>query len=243
VSDIDIHHLGAAYVLDALDDRERAAFEAHYASCEVCHADVVDFQGAVASLAASSATAPPHALKAKVMGEVAATRQVSPLLPDVVVDLADRRRRNRRWLTSAVGAAAAIVAFFAGALVFGGGGQSQYAQALDHVLSQRDARFIELAGTDAVPDGGVVRVAWSDQIDTAVLVADDLPEAPAGRAYELWSIGADGPVAMGVLDRASDGRLREVLALGAAPDAWGMTIEPAAGSPVPTGDILYLGDA
>ena len=30
MSDIDIHHLAAAYALDALDSHERAAFEAHY---------------------------------------------------------------------------------------------------------------------------------------------------------------------------------------------------------------------
>ena len=35
MSDIEIHHLGAAYALDALDDRERAAYEAHFATCAV----------------------------------------------------------------------------------------------------------------------------------------------------------------------------------------------------------------
>ena len=47
VSDIDIHHLGAAYALDALDERERAAYEAHYATCEICRTDVREFRRAL----------------------------------------------------------------------------------------------------------------------------------------------------------------------------------------------------
>jgi anti-sigma factor RsiW len=40
VSGIDIHQLAAAYALDALDDRERAEFEAHYPTCPVCRPEV-----------------------------------------------------------------------------------------------------------------------------------------------------------------------------------------------------------
>ncbi|MBI5090595.1 MAG: anti-sigma factor [Actinobacteria bacterium] len=244
MSDIDIHHLAAAYALDALDDRERAAFEAHYASCEVCHSDVLDFRATVASLAGASSTPPPAGLKAKVLSEISTTRQLSPLLPDAVVDLVDRRRRQRRWTMSAVAAAAVVVAFVAGALVVDrGGNEPGYAAELESVLGQPDGRIVTLAGTDAGEGAGMVRVAWSDRLDAAVLLADGLPAAPEGRAYELWLIGADGPVAMGVLDRAGDGQLREVLDVDAVPDAWGVTIEPASGSPTPTGDVLYLGEA
>ena len=49
MSDIDIHHLSAAYALDALDERERMAFEAHYPSCDVCRADVIDFRDTIAT--------------------------------------------------------------------------------------------------------------------------------------------------------------------------------------------------
>jgi anti-sigma-K factor RskA len=242
VSDIDIHHLGAAYALDAIDDHERDVFEAHYASCDVCSADVVDFRATVASLAGASSAPPPAGLKAKVLSEVAATRQLSPLLPDVVVDLVARRRRQRRWLVSAVAAAAAVVAFVAGVLVVDRDGEPGYAAALDDVLSQPDARFIQLDDTDAAP-GGTVRVAWSDEANTAVLVADGLPTAPEGRAYELWLIDADGPTPMRVLDRAAGGRLRQVLDIDADPDAWGVTIEPASGSDTPTGAVLFSAEA
>jgi anti-sigma factor RsiW len=63
VSDIDIHHLSAAYALDALDARERAAFEAHYPSCDVCRADVLDFRSTLAVVAEAEAVAPPADLR------------------------------------------------------------------------------------------------------------------------------------------------------------------------------------
>lgn len=242
MSDIDIHHLGAAYALDALDERERMAFEAHYPSCDVCRADVIDFRATITHLAEASSTPPPAALKARVMADIAQTRQLSPLLPAAVIDLAERRRRRQRWTGSGLAVAAAVVAFIAGSTLVNHDDQPAYAAQLETVLGQDDARFVTLANTGAGNAAGSVKVAWSDRIDSAVLLADDLPAAPDGQAYELWLIGADGPEPMSVLDNADDGQMRAVLDVDTAPQAWGVTIEPAGGSPAPTGDILYLAE-
>jgi hypothetical protein len=239
MSDIDIHHLTAAYALDALDDRERMAFEAHYPSCEVCRTDVFEFRGTATHLAEASAVVPPTDLKSRVMAEVAQTRQLSPLLPAAVIDLAERRRRRQRWTTGGMAAAAAVVAFVAGSVLVGGDNQPAYAAELETVLGQDDAQFVSLPATGGTTDGSV-KVAWSDELDSAVLLGDGLPAAPDGQAYELWLIDADGPQAMSVLDAADNGELRSVLDIDASPQAWGVTIEPEAGSPKPTGDVLYL---
>jgi anti-sigma-K factor RskA len=239
MTDIDIHHLGAAYALDALDERERIAFEAHYPACEVCRADVIDFRATVTHLAEASSVAPPSALRAQVMADISHTRQLSPLLPTAVIDMAERRRRRQRWTGAAMAVAAAVVVIVAGTIVVGGDDQPAYAAKLETVLVQDDARFVTLATTGSDAGAGSVKVAWSDELDSAVLLADDLPAAPAGKAYELWLIGADGPVPMNVLDRASDGQVRKVLDISTAPQAWGVTIEPDTGSPAPTGEILY----
>ena len=66
----DLHHLAAAYALDALEPDERAAFEAHYPSCEICSREVVEFRQTAAVLAAQTATPPPADLRAAVMAEV-----------------------------------------------------------------------------------------------------------------------------------------------------------------------------
>jgi anti-sigma-K factor RskA len=107
------------------------------------------------------------------------------------------------------------------------------------VLRHDDAQLATLAGSD-VSAVGTVRIAWSDELGSAVLLADGLPAAPHGHAYELWMIGDGGPVAMDVLDDADDGRMREIIDVSARPQGWGLTIEPASGSPTPTGDVLYV---
>ena len=80
MSDIEIHHLGAAYALDALDERERLAFEAHYSACEVCRTDVRDFRATAADLAVLTTSAPSPGTRAKVLAEIATTRS-SPRCP------------------------------------------------------------------------------------------------------------------------------------------------------------------
>jgi anti-sigma-K factor RskA len=241
VSDIDIHHLGAAYALDALDERERVAFEAHYPACDVCRIDVIDFRATLTHLAEASASPPPLALKDRVMADIAQTRQLSPLLPAAVIDLAERRRRRQRWAGSLMASAAAVAAFTAGALVVNRDDQPAYAAELEAVLGQNDGRLVTLTAADA-GSAGSVKVAWSETLDSAVFLADDLPPAPAGKAWELWLINEDGPVAMSVLDDARDGQVRAVFDVDSRPVAWGVTLEPESGSPVPTSDVFYRAD-
>jgi anti-sigma-K factor RskA len=238
MSDIDIHHLAAAYALDALDSRERAVFEAHYPSCDVCHADVLDFRSTLAVVAEAEAIAPPADLRRRVLDEIAQTRQLSPHLPASVTDLAERRRRRQRMTATVVAAAAAAGLFTAGALIVDRGDSPAYATELAKVFDHSDARLVTLDGGG----DGRVRVAWSGGAERAVLLADDLPEAPDGMAYELWLIDDQGPVPMNVLDRADGGEIRDAIVIDgdeSEPTAWGITLEPASGSASPTGDILF----
>lgn len=236
MSDIEIHHLGAAYALDALDERERLAFEAHYSTCEICRTDVHEFRATAAELGGLATAPPPVALRAKVLADIAATRQLSPL-PGGVVRLADRRRSRPVMMAASI--AAAALCFAVGAWIAGGRSGDDPGDVGDEVaalLAEPGVQVAELSG-----DGdGTIRVVWSD--DRAAIVGSDLREAPDGRAYELWLIDADGrPVPMGLLDPADGGVLGGVIALapGAAPSAWGVTLEDDAGAAAPSEPILY----
>jgi anti-sigma-K factor RskA len=138
-----------------------------------------------------------------------------------------------------VAAAAAAGVFTAGALLVGGEESPAYAAELARVLEHSDARLVTLDGDG----GGQVRVAWSGGAERAVLLADDLPEAPDGMAYELWLIDDSGPLPMHMLDGADGGEIRDAVVMDGdlqrQPTAWGITLEPAAGSASPTGEILY----
>jgi anti-sigma-K factor RskA len=257
VSDNDVHHLAAAYALDAVDEHERALFEAHYRSCDICRVDVVEFRETLALLSAADTSMPPPSVKDHVMAEIARTRQLSPVVRhrraveervieervgDVEADDVLAARRTRRTTAMLLAAAAVVGVLAAGAIVLDRDTAPSYASALAEVLDQPDGRVVDLEPTDG-GSGADVRVAWSETAGRAVLLADGLSEAPDGSAYELWLIEADGPAAMHVLDSAADGAIRDVMDLETDPVAWGVTIEPEAGSPVPTGEVIFLADA
>jgi anti-sigma-K factor RskA len=229
---IDIHRLAAAYALDALDDDERAAFEAHYPSCPDCRTDVVDFRRVAADLAIAESAPPPPEVRARVLDEISRTRQMSPRT-GVVADLAAARRARAR--VSVLAAAAALVVVVAGVLIVTRAGGDDFSEQLAEVIEQPDSRLVTLAG-----DAGQVEVAWSPSARRVALVADGLADPGAGRVYELWLIGAGGPTPMRLLERGEGGAIREILDLPGDPVAWGITIEPAGGSPAPTGEILYV---
>ncbi|NNE94558.1 MAG: anti-sigma factor [Acidimicrobiales bacterium] len=231
----DLHHLAAAYALDALDESERREFEAHYPSCAICSAEVSDYRETAALLAESATTSPPADLKDRLMAEIGSTRQIAPILPDRVVDLAERKRRNaprQRVLALAAAAVVAVVGFLGGLQVARSGDD------LDDVLVAVDAETLPLEGT-----AGNARVVWSPSEDRAVLIASDLSDPGTGRAYELWLIDAGGPNATGLFRPDADGTVRIQLDLdGRSPAAWGITNEPDTGSDQPTGEILLIGE-
>lgn len=231
----DLHHLAAAYALDALDDSERRAFEAHYPSCAICSAEVSDYRETAAHLAEASLTPPPADLKARLMAEIATTRQIAPIVPDRVVDLAERKRRNQPRQRILAMAAAAIVAVvgFVGGLQFAGSNDDP-----DAILAAADAETLRLEG-----EAGTARVVWSPSEDRAVLIASNLGHPGVGQGYELWLIDADGPNPTGLFTPDEEGNARVVFDLdGRTPAAWGITIEPDTGSDQPTGEILLVAE-
>jgi anti-sigma-K factor RskA len=241
-TNMNIHHLAAAYALDALDERERAAFEAHYSACDICSHDVGDFRATLAEMGGAAAAAPSAALKARVMQQISETRQLSPLLPAHVVDLATRRRRVSTSLLAVAAAVLLIVGASAFLIGRSSQGDTSFAGSLERVLAQPDSHMVDLGAVSGAA-AGHVRVAWSPTTHETVFIADGLAAPADGKAYELWLIDGSGAVAMHLLDPARNGAVRRILSMDATPQKWGVTIEPQQGTTVATGDMLFLGQA
>ena len=239
MSGIDIHQLAAAYALDAVDERERAEFEAHYPTCAVCRPEVAGFRETLSQVAASVAVDPPSSLKANVMAEIGNTRQLSPLLPNPVVDLADHRRSRQRMVRG-LSVAAALILIALGAFVVGrnaGDSGDPYSDAAARIFASPDVRIATLDGTGT----GTFKVAWSPSNNEAVVLGDGLVDPGTGKAYELWMIDATGAHAMDLLDKADGGQVRRALPVDGAPDQWAITVEPEGGVDQATGDIIFAG--
>lgn len=223
----ELHHLAAAYALDALDDDERRVFEAHYPTCEFCRAEVAEFRATATALAAAVAAPAPSDLKAKVMGEVARTRQVPPLP-------ADRREPGRRSFRTLALVAAALVVVAVGGLT---ALRSLRSNPLEEVVAAPDAVTVDLEG-----GVGTLRVVWSAERDQVALIGDGLQDPGEGKEYQLWLLGEDGSAAPEGVFSPEDGRLRAVLTVADQDSAgWGVTIEPEGGSEVPTDPLVYVG--
>jgi anti-sigma-K factor RskA len=237
MSSNDIHQLAAAYALDAVDERERAEFEAHYPACPVCRPEVAGFRETLSQVAAGVAVSPPASLKANVMAEINATRQLSPLLPESVIDLATHRQRQRMARTLSVAAALILIAL--GAFVVGrrSSDTNVYGEAAARVFAAPDVKIAKLDGTGT----GTFTVAWSPNLEQAVVMGDGLVDPGTGKAYELWMIDDAGPHAMHLLDKAAGGTVRKPVTVDGSPTQWAVTVEPQGGVEEPTGDPIFAG--
>ena len=178
----DLHHLAAAYALDALDADERRSFEQHYPTCDVCNAEVHEYRETAARLGAATATMPSAGLRDRVMDEIARTRQIAPIVPDRVVDLAEHRRRrtNLSWGSALVGAAAAVVIAFIGAIVVFRGGTADVSDAdLVALLAAPDAAVEPLSGSG----DGAISVVWSAERDAVAVIGAELSDPGDERTY------------------------------------------------------------
>jgi anti-sigma-K factor RskA len=105
-------------------------------------------------------------------------------------------------------------------------------------------RVVALAGTEAAPAAtGTIVISGDGEYGT--LVVDGLPPLDAARQYQLWLIEDGQRTSGGVFSVSSEGYGAMEIA---SPEplsrysAFGITVEPAGGSPGPTGDKV-LGSA
>ena len=203
-----IEELLGVYALNAVDDEERAAVEAHLADCPRCRAEV-DAHREVASHLSLGGAPAPGGLWERIAGAIEG--EAPPPLRLVVADgasgasssrsvLADRPRWQRSGL--AVLAAAAAIAIIAVAV-----------SSVTRVDDLEDDRSIETAALEAIAspearvadlvgDDGAVLVRAAVLPDgTSYLFADNLPELD-DRIYQLWGASGDQVVSLGPMGSA-----------------------------------------
>ncbi len=229
MADGGLHDQLAAYALDALDERERKAFEVHLADCRECRAELADFRETVSLLAEGAAgPAPPDALRERILGEA---RKERPSQSVVVL------RPRRALRLTAIAAAAAVAA----AIGFG-----VWAASLSNSLdAERSARAAEARAAAILADADSTRVPMGERGELvrspdgdAVMVVRNLAPAPEGQTYEAWVIDSGGPVKAGLFEGGGQQivLLEEPVAEGSMV---AVTLEPDGGSEQPTGDILF----
>jgi anti-sigma-K factor RskA len=245
--------LAAVYAVGALDGDDLAQFEAHLAEgCERCATALRESREALARLVlADTPAVPPPGVKAALMARIGGAS-------------ARASAHRRGWLTWAA-ATAAVVAL--AAMLTSGIVASRYEARLgqmvremaavrDRLEAQESALRKEVAAYQGAVEllrdpatrvvelrspsspNAIGRVIWNDKAGGHLLVAN-LPPAPEGKAYELWTLGGAAPRPAGVFQVDAGGRAaHKVEPAGEIAKGFAVTLEPATGVPAPTGPIV-----
>ncbi|HEY9559045.1 MAG TPA: anti-sigma factor [Acidimicrobiales bacterium] len=212
----EVQDLLGAYALDAVDDDERALVEDHLAECPRCRAEVHDHRE-VAALLAHGGQDAPEGIWDRIVGsleEAPPALRLAPMaIPDPTADgttstgvnpLSASRRAPRRVVAALAAAAAVAIVAVLGVQVRQQNEQIDDLQvALDDPLSAAyssaltdpASKVIELTSADGATR---LRGALADD-GVGYLRADELPELPDDRTYQLWGAAGDELVSLGVL--------------------------------------------
>jgi Anti-sigma-K factor rskA/Putative zinc-finger len=195
-----------AYLLGALTDLERQAFERHLMGCAECRDELERLRPAADALPRSvEQIEPPPGLKVSLMEVVEREARDRPGEP------ARRRPARRAWLPSLSGLRPALVA---GALALGllaGFGVAQLAD-------QDDSRTVVATVDESrLPEASARLQIEGDGQDGAILRVQGMPSPGRGRVYQAWvqrdgtvvpqptfEVGGDGGGAAAVPDDLSD---------------------------------------
>ena len=225
-----------AYALSILTPEETSRVTEHLATCPACRAELRAYQSTADELPLALAQAAPRPeLKDHLMREIRSRKAKSALTTHLTIwqQLAAFLRRSApAW------AMALIVVL-----------------ALGNLFAWR--RLSNLSGRNVIPMRVVALVSTKDSpqaIGTLVmnpsgeygsLVVDQLAELDTGHQYQIWLIRDGRRISGGVFSVNPDGYASLELY---APlpliqyQSIGITIEPAGGSPSPTGDKVLGGD-
>lgn len=250
-----VRELLPAYVLGALEAKERARVEAHLGRCGECASEAragLEVTSLLATLVPSAT--PPVALRDRVMS---AARQQRPR----ATSAGDARRWWNPALAGALGVLTLVllaVAAFATIEVRALRSQDRRLvqqireqnlqiertakllreqRSVAYMLATPGVRVVLVKGTEVSPKAYGMLMLSPDG-DRAILVAAGLDPPPQGAAYQVWLVRGEKPVSAGLLVPDELGwaqlQVRES-GMTTKYQRLGVTVEPAGGSSGPTG--------
>ncbi|MBT8249448.1 MAG: anti-sigma factor [Acidimicrobiia bacterium] len=241
----ELHELVTDYLLGNLSDIEQHAFENHLPECSACTAEIEALTGGVEALFFGQSEAPPQTLRQNVMAAVDDAAWTEPVARESgvdaprasnVVSMTAKREWTPRMRRVSFAAAAVL------ALVVGVGVLPQLFQdRIDQITGARDAVVLAVDPTLGPADQKQMSLTYSADEAGAVLVATGLEPLGGDATYQMWLIGDEGPVSAGLFKPDDSGSVSvELTAVPQPGTAFGVTVEPAGGSPLPTGPVLFL---
>ncbi len=235
-----------AFVLNAITPDEREAFRQRMEVDPDLRSEVDELRKVTEAMSLYLVEEPPIGVKDAVMSLISTVPQVDGiasasaegsqgLAPVVVLN---ERRAIRRGSLAALTAMAAAFLMVVGFV------------ALDTPSSTVDDQIAAALADPSASveilenDTGMLRIITLPSSQDAVLVGSGLPALGDSQTYQLWAIDSSvegaAPVSAGTFD-LSNGEIRAILRRTTVSDpVWAVSVEPAGGSPQPTGEIVLI---
>ena len=239
VKDLHVLELIPAYALECLDEVEMKAVLAHLEGCESCRAELYAYREVSGKIALSVPQVdPPARVKSALMASVRASL---PSQKDLERRQSKRERSGSGLLRlSPVWLATGVLLI----LLLGASNLLLWQQVRELRENRPQFQTISLRGTEAAP-GATGMIVISRGGTHGTLVVDDLPDLGEDEQYQLWLIRDGQRTSGGVFSVSQDG-YGSVWVSSPEPLAnypnFGITIEPAGGSPGPTGKKVLGND-
>jgi anti-sigma-K factor RskA len=234
-----IDDLIALAALGELTEDESAELDAAVHADPAVADELADALASAAELQASWAEPPPSSLKASVLDAIAGTDQeLTGAAPtddrtSLVTQLEPARRRRR--FAPLLAAAAVLVVVVGGAIVVTNRDGAE--DPIAAVVDADDATTATLTG-----EMGELEMWYSPEQQAVVLIGESLEPVPEGSTYQVWLVaesGAGSSASVGTFEPTSEGSMA-MRADGVDPagSVMKITMEPAGGSPQPTGPVM-----
>lgn len=227
-----------AYALGALDAEERAAVDAGLQRFPELRAELASYQTVTVGLNGSvPARTPPPALKAALMARITAEPDAELSWWQRIVDAFNRLSLAPRLALVALVlvAGVALVQVARSAIT-----TSLEQQKIQTIVAGSTDQII-LKGTDKAPEAIAVLHYVDDQLQGAMEVRN-LPALNRNQAYQLWLVNREGVRWSGAVFSVPASGQTSVLVNCPEPMhdivRFGVSIEPAGGSPGPTGPAV-----
>ena len=111
-----------------------------------------------------------------------------------------------------------------------------------NVVQSKYSEPVALRGLPAAPDAAA-KIFWMKNTGEVYIDPSNLPDAPAGKQYQLWGIVDGKPVDGGMIvttNKNNKYRIQKMKSFGKA-QAFAVTLETTGGNPTPKGDMYVMG--
>ncbi|TLV00664.1 anti-sigma factor [Dyadobacter luticola] len=114
-----------------------------------------------------------------------------------------------------------------------------YNQFLTSLYRSPEVKTVHLAGLPKSPQSSA-SAFWNQKTNEVMLDVQNLPAAPAGKQYQLWSIVDGKPVDIGMLENQFSGKVLRMKNTKPGSVAFAITLEKEGGVPSPTMEEMYV---